>query len=102
MMMNTIACSPLAFIVVADKDADDDDDGDDDDDDDDDDDVAVLLQTCLTYLKVLCEYSKNRQWFICWFWLRIQLIEEKLIINFLLKKSVYLLAVVDEELQLSK
>ena len=61
-MMNTIACSPLAFIVVADKDADDDDDdGDDDDDDDDDDDVAVLLQTCLTYLKVLCEYSKNRQ-----------------------------------------
>ena len=56
-MMNTIACSPLAFIVVADKD-DDDDDGDDDDDDDD---VAVLLQTCLTYLKVLCEYSKNRQ-----------------------------------------
>ena len=60
-MMNTIAYSPLAFIVVADKDADDDDDGDDDDDDDDDDDVAVLLQTCLTYLKVLCEYSKNRQ-----------------------------------------
>ena len=101
--MNTIACSPLAFIVVADKDDDDDDNDDDgDDDDDDDDDVAVLLQTCLTYLTVSCEYSKNRQWFICWFWLRIQLIEEKLIINFLLKKSVYLLAVVDEELQLSK
>ena len=99
MMMNTIACSPLAFIVVADKD-DDDDDGDDDDDDDDD--VAVLLQTCLTYLRVSCEYSKNRQWFICWFWLQIQLIEEKLIINSLLKKNVYLLAVVDEDLQLSK
>ena len=101
--MNTIACSPLAFIVVADKDDDDDDNDDDgDDDDDDDDDVAVLLQTCLTYLKVLCEYSKNRQWFICWFWLRIQLIEEKLMINSLLKKSVYLLAVVVEDLQLSK
>ena len=101
--MNTIACSPLAFIVVADKDDDDDDDNDDDgDDDDDDDDVAVLLQTCLTYLTVSCEYSKNRQWFICWFWLRIQLIEEKLMINSLLKKSVYLLAVVVEDLQLSK
>ena len=61
-MMNTIACSPLAFIVVADKDDDDDDNDDDgDDDDDDDDDVAVLLQTCLTYLTVSCEYSKNRQ-----------------------------------------